>query len=166
MLGGAGADLPAAHIPTLLQAMRDGVPYPVKAFLVFGNNTLTTYGNARQAYEALMKVDLLVVADLFMTPTAELADIVLPAAAWPELNQIAGLPTVAANADAWHNYGENERLLSFGLWRMPIARYGLKHAQTIALCIDERDVLPNPRYLHRFTEDRAARVTHPCKSTP
>jgi thiosulfate reductase/polysulfide reductase chain A len=32
-----------------------------------------------------------------MTPTAELADIVLPAAAWPELDQLAGLPTVAAN---------------------------------------------------------------------
>jgi anaerobic selenocysteine-containing dehydrogenase len=97
MLCGEGADLPAAHIPTLLRAMRDGVPYPVKAFLVFGNNTLTTYGNSKQAYEALMKVDFLVAADLFMTPTTELADIVLPAAAWPELNQIAGLPTVAAN---------------------------------------------------------------------
>ncbi len=97
VLAGEGADLPAAHIPTLLRAMREGVPYPVKAFLVFGNNTLTTFGNARQAYESLRKLDLLVVADLFMTPTAELADIVLPAAAWPELNQLAGLPTVAAN---------------------------------------------------------------------
>lgn len=97
MLGGEGADLPAAHIPTLLKAMREGVPYRVKAFLVFGNNTLATYGNAKQARESLGKLDLLVVADLFMTPTAELADIVLPAAAWPELNQLAGLPTVAAN---------------------------------------------------------------------
>ena len=97
MLSGEGADLPAAHIPTLLKAMREGVPYPVKAFLVFGNNTLTTYGNARQVHESLLKLDLLVVADLFMTPTAELADIVLPAAAWPELNQLAGLPTIAAN---------------------------------------------------------------------
>ncbi len=97
MLGGEGADLPAAHIPTLLRAMREGVPYPVKAFLVFGNNTLTTFGNAKQAHEALLKLDLLVVADLFMTPTAELADIVLPAASWPELNQLAGLPTIAAN---------------------------------------------------------------------
>ena len=43
MLCGEGTDLPAAHIPTLLQAMREGKPYPVKAFLVFGNNTLTTY---------------------------------------------------------------------------------------------------------------------------
>ena len=77
--------------------MRDGVPYPVKAFLVFGNNTLTTFGNAKQAYEALMKLDLLVVADLFMTPTCELADIVLPAASWPELDQLAALPTIAGN---------------------------------------------------------------------
>jgi anaerobic selenocysteine-containing dehydrogenase len=97
MLGGEGADLPAAHIPTLLQAMRDGKPYPVKAFLIFGNNTLTTYAGGRRVHDALMKLDFIVCADLFMTPTAELADIVLPAAAWPELDQLAGLPTVAAN---------------------------------------------------------------------
>jgi thiosulfate reductase/polysulfide reductase chain A len=97
LLGGAGADLPAAHIPTLLQAMREGKPYPVKAFLVFGNNTLATYANTSLVYESLMKLDFMVCADLFMTPTAELADIVLPAASWPELNELAGLPTVAAN---------------------------------------------------------------------
>ncbi len=97
LLGGEGADLPAAHIPTLLQAMREGKPYPVKAFLVFGNNTLATYANAKQAYESLMKLDYMVCADLFKTPTAELADILLPAAAWPELDQIVGLPTIAAN---------------------------------------------------------------------
>ncbi|OGA68986.1 MAG: molybdopterin oxidoreductase [Betaproteobacteria bacterium RIFCSPLOWO2_12_FULL_68_20] len=97
LLGGEGADLPAAHIPTLLQAMREGKPYPVKAFLVFGNNTLTTYANSRLVHESLLKLDFMVCADLFMTPTAELADIVLPAAAWPELDQIVGLPTIAAN---------------------------------------------------------------------
>jgi len=97
LLGGEGADLPAAHIPTLLQAMREGKPYPVKAFLVFGNNTLTTYANSALVHESLMKLDFMVCADLFMTPTAELADIVLPAASWPELDQLAGLPTVAAN---------------------------------------------------------------------
>jgi len=97
LLGGEGADLPAAHIPTLLQAMREGKPYPVKAFLVFGNNTLSTYANTKLVRESLMKLDFMVCADLFMTPTAELADIVLPAAAWPELDQIVGLPTVAAN---------------------------------------------------------------------
>jgi len=97
MLGGEGAALPAAHIPTLLEAMRTGKPYPIKAFLVFGNNTLTTYANSSQVLESLNKVDFMVNADLFMTPTAELADIVLPAASWPELDQIAGLPTIAGN---------------------------------------------------------------------
>jgi anaerobic selenocysteine-containing dehydrogenase len=97
LLCGEGADLPAAHIPTLLEAMRTGRPYPVKAFLVFGNNTLTTYANSKLVYESLMKLDFMVCADLFMTPTAELADIVLPAAAWPELDQVAGFPTMAAN---------------------------------------------------------------------
>ena len=97
LLGGEGADLPAAHIPTLLQAMREGKPYPVKAFLVFGNNTLSTFANASQVYESLIRLDFMVCADLFMTPTAELADIVLPAASWPELNEIVGLPTIAAN---------------------------------------------------------------------
>lgn len=97
LLCGEGADLPAAHIPTVLQAMREGKPYPVKAFMVFGNNTLTTYGNSSLVFESLMKLDFMVCADLFMTPTAELADILLPAAAWPEINQIAGLPTRAAN---------------------------------------------------------------------
>jgi anaerobic selenocysteine-containing dehydrogenase len=69
----------------------------VRAFLVFGNNALTTYANASDVYEALTKLDFMVCAELFMTPTAELADIVLPAASWPEINQLAGLPTVAAN---------------------------------------------------------------------
>ena len=97
LLAGAGADLPSAHIPTLLQAMREGLPYPVKAFLVFGNNTLITFANSALVYKSLMKLDFMVCADLFMTPTAELADIVLPAASWPEIDQVAGLPTVAAN---------------------------------------------------------------------
>ena len=97
LLAGEGAALPAAHIPTLLQAMREGNPYWVKAFLMFGSNALTTYANSKLVYESLMKLDFIVNADLFMTPTAELADIVLPAASWPELDQIAGLPTIAGN---------------------------------------------------------------------
>jgi anaerobic selenocysteine-containing dehydrogenase len=97
LLSAEGADLPAAHIPTLLQAMREGKPYWVKAYLMFGSNALTTYANSKQVYESLMKLDFIVNADLFMTPTAELADILLPAASWPELDQIVGLPTIAAN---------------------------------------------------------------------
>ena len=114
LLGGEGADLPAAHIPTLLQAMREGKPYPVKAFLVFGNNTLTTYANSSDVYDALMKLDFMVCADLFMTPTAELADIVLPAASWPEIDQLVGLPTVAGNCRAGQSEIGADRRMQVG----------------------------------------------------
>jgi len=63
-----------------VKAMLEKDPYPVKAFCVFGSNPLLTWGNARKAYLALQRLEFLVVADFFMTPTAALADIVLPAA--------------------------------------------------------------------------------------
>ena len=88
--------LPAAHIPSVLKAMREGVPYQVRAFLVFGNNTLATYANAREVYESLMKVEFLVYTDLFMQPSAELADIVLPAASWPEIDALYTAPFLSS----------------------------------------------------------------------
>ena len=92
MLGGAGSLVPSAHIPALFKSMREGDPYWTKGFLVFGNNSLSTYADAKLVYESLMKLDFLMVADLFMTPTCELADVVLPVAAWPELEQIVAMP--------------------------------------------------------------------------
>src|SRR5204863_7459119 len=83
--------------PWLLDAMHYGEPYPGRPILAFGNNTLTTYANTNLVYKALMKLDFLVCADLSMTPSAQLADIVLPAASWPELNQICALPTIDGN---------------------------------------------------------------------
>jgi len=97
VLSGVDTVLPSAHIPTLFTAMRTGEPYPIKAFLIFGNNALVTYGNVKEVYESLMKLDFLAVMDIYMTPTAELADIVLPAATWLEVDEIVGLPYVAEN---------------------------------------------------------------------
>jgi thiosulfate reductase/polysulfide reductase chain A len=98
LLGGFRALMPSAHIPALFRAMRTGDPYRVRALLVFGSNPLATIANARAVEEALSKLDLMVVTDLFMTPTAARADFVLPAAFWPEVNQIVELPYVAESA--------------------------------------------------------------------
>ena len=84
--------IPSAHIPSVFKAMATGVPYPIKAFLVFGNNGLTTYANATQVREAIEHLDFMIATDLFMTPTAELADIVLPAQSWPELVGLHAAP--------------------------------------------------------------------------
>jgi anaerobic selenocysteine-containing dehydrogenase len=97
LLGGWRAFMPSAHIPTLFKAMRTGEPYRVRALLIFGNNPLITVANSREAYESLKNLEFLVVTDLFMTPTAAIADYVLPAAYWPEVEQIIGYPLVAEN---------------------------------------------------------------------
>jgi len=97
VLAGEGSPLPSAHMPTMWQSMRTGDPYWTKGFLVFGNNTLSSYAGAKQVYESLMKLDLFMVADFFMTPGAELADVVLPAAAWPEIDEIVGTPYFSEN---------------------------------------------------------------------
>ena len=69
-----------AHPPSLFRTMLSDEPYPVKTFIVVGNNTVTCFPNSAQIIEALKRLDFFVVQDLFMTPTAALADVVLPAA--------------------------------------------------------------------------------------
>jgi len=86
------AFLKSAHGPTMFEAMRTGKPYPLEAFLIFGNNGLVTYGNSKEVYETLKSVNFLSVMDLYMTPTAQLADIVLPGATWLEADEIVGVP--------------------------------------------------------------------------
>ena len=73
-----------AHAPSIWRAMATGDPYRVRAFISDGNNTLMSYTNTKAIYEGLMSLDLLVVMDFFMTPTAQIADYVLPAATWLE----------------------------------------------------------------------------------
>ena len=97
VLSGELAQLPSAHIPSVFKAIRTGDPYPVRTGLIFGNNALATYGDSRTVYETLMSLDYLAVADLYMTPTAELADLVLPAASWAEVDAMPAVPFYAQN---------------------------------------------------------------------
>jgi anaerobic selenocysteine-containing dehydrogenase len=55
-------------------------PYPVRGLVGFGANLLIAHADGRRGREALAALDFSVHADLFMNPTAELADIVLPVA--------------------------------------------------------------------------------------
>ena len=89
---------PSAHIPAVFKAMRTGEPYPVRAFLVFGNNSLLSYANSKVIYESLKKLEFFMVMDLFMTPSANLADLVLPAASWFEVDAMPAFPYFAENA--------------------------------------------------------------------
>ncbi|MGW5066287.1 molybdopterin-containing oxidoreductase family protein [Streptomyces cyaneofuscatus] len=75
--------------PTDLQeAILHERPYRVSSLLVFGSNPLVSHENATATRAALGKLDFLGVADMFMTPSARLADVVLPASSWLERDQI------------------------------------------------------------------------------
>jgi anaerobic selenocysteine-containing dehydrogenase len=53
-------------------------PYAVRGLVGFGSNLLLSHADSRRGREALAALDFCVHADLFMNPTAELADVVLP----------------------------------------------------------------------------------------
>lgn len=72
----------------LITAMIKATPYPIRSAFVQGSNLLHTYTNAREVYKALKSLDFLVVTDFFMTPTAELADIVLPVGTYLEIDSL------------------------------------------------------------------------------
>src|SRR4029077_2308716 len=50
----------------------------IKALVSFGGNLVMAHADSVRGREALRSLDFFAQADLFMTPTAELADIVLP----------------------------------------------------------------------------------------
>jgi anaerobic selenocysteine-containing dehydrogenase len=77
-------------------AILEEKPYPVKMLFLISTNPLITSANAREVYRALQKIEFMAVADFFLTPTAELADIVLPAATWLEMDYVG---------DYWKRHG-------------------------------------------------------------
>ncbi|MGW8303869.1 MAG: molybdopterin-containing oxidoreductase family protein, partial [Desulfobacterales bacterium] len=70
------------------KAVLEEFPYPVKGVYLHGSNPLVTYADSRKTFEAYSKLDFIAVADIFMTPSASMADIVLPAATHFEFNDI------------------------------------------------------------------------------
>lgn len=70
------------------KAVLEKKPYPIRAVYVQGCNPLLTHSHANYTFKAINELDFLAVADMFMTPTAALADIVLPAASYLECDDI------------------------------------------------------------------------------
>jgi anaerobic selenocysteine-containing dehydrogenase len=70
------------------KAVLEEDPYPVRAAYVQCANPLLAYADSNLTARAFRKLDFLVVSDIFMTPTAAMADIVLPAATHLEFDDI------------------------------------------------------------------------------
>jgi len=68
-------------VPEMLSGAMDG---SVKALYVLGENPMQSDPDSSHVEKALKNVDLLVVQDIFLTPTAQLAHVVLPGTSFAE----------------------------------------------------------------------------------
>ncbi|NIO08141.1 MAG: molybdopterin-dependent oxidoreductase, partial [Deltaproteobacteria bacterium] len=67
-----------AHARAVCDAMITGKPYPVTAAISLASNPLLSFANTRRVYEALKALQLYVVAEYYLTPSAALADYIFP----------------------------------------------------------------------------------------
>lgn len=73
-----------ANPGAVFRAMAGEGAYPVKAFFSLGNNTLMSFANMQLMERAILNQDLVVAFEHFRTPTAQLADYILPGDSWLE----------------------------------------------------------------------------------
>lgn len=109
----------------IYRAVLDQDPYPIRAIILQGGNPLLTMGGGEAAYRAFASpnLELLVAMDYWLTPSAQLADYVLPAADFlerPDISAHWGLINafvVAQQAVAPQHERRNDYELWAGLGR-------------------------------------------------
>jgi formate dehydrogenase alpha subunit len=79
-----GASLPAEDGLTTLEIMDQVKKGKIKGMYIVGENPVLSFPNSRLVAEILTSLDFLVVQDMFLTETAKLANVVLPAASFAE----------------------------------------------------------------------------------
>jgi len=136
-----------ASVPATWRAMAYNDPYPVKAFITVSGNQMLSQTDTKLIFKALKSLDLLVVSELFMTPTADLADYVFPAASWMERPHMFNYHNVGPNISAGEQVlpesipGEYDRRNDYYFWRGLAVRLGQKKDwpwETIEECYDYR----------------------------
>lgn len=95
-----------AHPDAVWDAILLHKPYPVEMLMVFGSNLLLNYADSNRVRAALQALKFLVVCELFMTPTAAMADVVLPVSGWLERDQIVEHAHYIAARQALAQVGE------------------------------------------------------------
>jgi len=73
-----------APAPLMYRSMLYGEPYRIRGMVTWGSNPMVTQANTKLVYQALKALDLYVVVDFLLTPSADLADYVFPAGSWLE----------------------------------------------------------------------------------
>jgi anaerobic dimethyl sulfoxide reductase subunit A len=73
----------------ILQGRKGGYPADIKLGYIAGTNRLNQFSNVNKGIKALKSLEFIVVFEQVMTPTAQLADIVLPVNTFMERNDVA-----------------------------------------------------------------------------
>jgi formate dehydrogenase major subunit len=79
-----GADLSPVPGLTVVEIMEAAHARKIRGMYIMGENPAMSDPDVAHARDSIARLDHLVVQDLFLTETAALADVVLPASAWPE----------------------------------------------------------------------------------
>ena len=149
----------------------DSDPHKVRGMYIMGENPAMSDPDLNHARHALASLEHLVVQDIFMTETAWLADVVLPATAWPEktgtvsntdrmvqLGQQAIDPPGQARPDLW--------IIQDIAWRMGLAwDYPGEHSGVAAVYEEMRQAMHAA--ISGISWERLQRessVTYPCLS--
>jgi len=161
---------PGLTVVEVMQAIEAGA---VRGMYIMGENPAMSDPDAQHAREALAALDHLVVQDIFLTETACLADVVLPASAFPEktgtftntdrmvqLGRQAIDPPGQARQDLWILCEMAARL---GLpWAYGHAGQG---ATAVAKVFDEmRRAMPSIAGMTWERLEREHAVTYPCRT--
>lgn len=138
--------LTSAHPGKVMRAMITGDPYPVRALLVMGANPVLTYADTNMVVQALTSLDLCVVADYYLTPTAQMADYVLPVAGGLERPscQIHGGVANSAYGGPAALAPLYERRTDFEILRGLAQRLGMEDAWSAQSLEEEYDALLAP----------------------
>jgi thiosulfate reductase/polysulfide reductase chain A len=90
----------------LIDATLSGDPYPIKAWIVYGQNMLESIPQPARTIEAIGKLDLMVVVDVLPVDQIKYADLVLPEATYlerydpPTIVESATRPFIAVRSPA------------------------------------------------------------------
>jgi molybdopterin-containing oxidoreductase family molybdopterin binding subunit len=123
----AGREAATLNVISLMQAIEHDVPYPVRALWLSASNMFnqTAANRARVLSAILPRLELIVVADQFMTDTAEAADIVLPACSIFEKTDLVAGMFLQLQRRAVTPEGESKA--DFDIFAGLAARMGLGH---------------------------------------
>ncbi|MCW5699153.1 MAG: formate dehydrogenase subunit alpha [Rhodospirillales bacterium] len=161
-----GTKLDSKRGLTVVEVINAARAGSIKGMYIMGENPAMSDPDANHAREGLAALELLVVQDIFLTETAALADVVLPASAFPEKTgtftntnrqvQLArqALPLPGDTRQDWWIIQEIARRLGLD-WRYTHPR---------DVFSEMRAVMPSTRGITWDRLEREGSVTYPCEA--